>query len=321
MSILSKMVMYNRRPAKIRKIRPRSLAVCHGMSCAAARLQGAAEPPAHLEPRARQPPPPPKDQEPESEPEPLPTAQTAHQQRQQPQQQQQCGPGFLIIGAGRSATSSLYRYLLAHPQVVGARQKQLQFWGAVFAVAADQTRSLERYVKHGFPDCDCDCRVSQLSLTDSWPAGLRPSCTGNVMAGEASPSYLADPRVPVQLEQHMPGVKILVVLRDPATRCFSSYRHNYLSRLERGASPIPFETMARWEIERVLDPCLRRHRRLAMESSAKQEQPIELPECYRAVAVEEQFKEVYAEAGQGWTRQSLPRHQQTVYRSMVGRSL
>ena len=158
-------------------------------------------------------------------------------------QQRQCGPQFLVIGAGRSGTSSLYRYLLSHPQVVGARQKQLQFWGAVFAVAADKRKSLRRYVNHGFPQCSCAGRVCQLLQREAVaaePPGTRrtPSCANGVVTGEASPSYLFDPRVPRQLEQHMPGLKILVVLREPAERCFSSYRHNYIAHLPTGATPV-----------------------------------------------------------------------------------
>lgn len=158
----------------------------------------------------------------------------------------QCGPGFLVIGAGRSGTSSLYRYLLSHPQVIGARQKQLQFWGAVFAAAADQERSLSRYISRGFPGCSCADRVCQLPQrggVDAVTQSTRrsPSCAHGVVAGEASPSYLADPRVPQQLEQHMPGLKILVVLREPVERCFSSYRRNYLAHLATNVTPVrPF---------------------------------------------------------------------------------
>lgn len=151
-----------------------------------------------------------------------------------------------MIGAGRSGTSSLYHYLLSHPQVIGARQKQLQFWGAVFAAAADQERSLSRYISRGFPGCSCACRVYQLPRrggTVTQSTRRSPSCANGVIAGEASPSYLADPRVPQQLEQHMPGLKILVVLREPAERCFSSYRHNYLAHLSSNVAPVrPFFT-------------------------------------------------------------------------------
>lgn len=39
-----------------------------------------------------------------------------------------CKPSFLIIGAGKSGTSSLYYYLAAHPAVHPAVQKQLQYF-------------------------------------------------------------------------------------------------------------------------------------------------------------------------------------------------
>ena len=39
-----------------------------------------------------------------------------------------CRPSFLIIGAGKSGTSSLYYYLCGHPAVRRAKQKQIQFF-------------------------------------------------------------------------------------------------------------------------------------------------------------------------------------------------
>ena len=39
-----------------------------------------------------------------------------------------CTPGFLIIGAGKCGTSSLYFYLIDHPRVAPARQKQIGYF-------------------------------------------------------------------------------------------------------------------------------------------------------------------------------------------------
>ena len=39
-----------------------------------------------------------------------------------------CMPHFIIGGVPKAGTTSLYKYLLQHPQVVPAKQKQLQFW-------------------------------------------------------------------------------------------------------------------------------------------------------------------------------------------------
>lgn len=39
-----------------------------------------------------------------------------------------CKPSYLIIGAGKSGTSSLYYYLQNHPQVEPAATKQIQYF-------------------------------------------------------------------------------------------------------------------------------------------------------------------------------------------------
>ena len=39
-----------------------------------------------------------------------------------------CRPGFLIIGAGKCGTSSLYQYLVGHPRVVPAFEKQIHYF-------------------------------------------------------------------------------------------------------------------------------------------------------------------------------------------------
>ena len=45
-----------------------------------------------------------------------------------------CRPGFLIVGAGKSGSSSLYQYLLQHPRVAPARQKQIGFFKVSFDI-------------------------------------------------------------------------------------------------------------------------------------------------------------------------------------------
>jgi hypothetical protein len=39
-----------------------------------------------------------------------------------------CRPGFIIIGAGKCGTSSLYHYLTEHPRVLPAREKQIHYF-------------------------------------------------------------------------------------------------------------------------------------------------------------------------------------------------
>ena len=47
-------------------------------------------------------------------------------------------PNFLIIGAAKSGTTSLYRDLRAHPQVFMAKSKELKFSGLINAIVGSE---------------------------------------------------------------------------------------------------------------------------------------------------------------------------------------
>jgi hypothetical protein len=89
-----------------------------------------------------------------------------------------CRPGFIIIGAGKCGTSSLYHYLTGHPRILPAREKQIHY----FKFFPD--RSLKWYFDH-FPTT-----VSFLS-------------NGALMTGEASPGYLPYPDVAYMVRNRM----------------------------------------------------------------------------------------------------------------------
>jgi hypothetical protein len=84
------------------------------------------------------------------------------------QEKQYCKPGFLIIGAGKSGTSSLYYYLQDHPQVQPAKMKQIQFFDHQFH------RGSEWYFRAHFPHS-----MEQYHIT-----------------GESSPGYIVYSDVP-----------------------------------------------------------------------------------------------------------------------------
>src|SRR5262245_16433943 len=81
-------------------------------------------------------------------------------------------PDFLIIGAAKSGTTSLYRYLVKHPHVRRARRKEIRFFDREYAQGANWYRA-------HFP----------LALRKRWET-LRH---GGFATGEASPSYLYYP--------------------------------------------------------------------------------------------------------------------------------
>jgi len=124
-----------------------------------------------------------------------------------------CRPGFIIIGAGKCATSSLYHYLVGHPRVLPANQKQIHYFKYY------SKYNMEWYLGH-FP------------TTESFLS------SGALMTGEASPGYLPYPDVSNMVADRLPGPKLIAIGRDPLDRSWSSYRYNYvtpaLDRMKKG---------------------------------------------------------------------------------------
>lgn len=126
-------------------------------------------------------------------------------------------PDFLIVGAMKAGTSSLYDWLTEHPDVLGARTKELHF----FDTAGGDPRDYWAQ----FP----------LRLTVLWLRLLRRR---PVITGEATPFYLFHPLVPERVHRLIPNVKLIVILRDPVERAISHYWHEvrmgreHLSMLE-----------------------------------------------------------------------------------------
>lgn len=106
-------------------------------------------------------------------------------------------PDFVIIGAQKSGTSSLYYYLSQHPDLEMSAEKEIHYYNYY----ADHGRGLGWY-KSFFP----------LKLGS---AGRR--------TGEASPNYLYLERAAERLKNDVPGVKLIVLLRNPVDRAYSEY--------------------------------------------------------------------------------------------------
>lgn len=115
-------------------------------------------------------------------------------------------PSFLIAGAQRAGTTSLYRALSQHPLIL----KPVLHKGVhYFDVAYD--RGLSWYRAH-FP---LRARVSRLARR----YGCRPQ------AFESSPYYLFHPLAGSRIAWDLPGVKLIVLVRDPVERAFSAHAH------------------------------------------------------------------------------------------------
>lgn len=112
-------------------------------------------------------------------------------------------PDFVVIGAQKAGTSSLYGQLSAHPSVVPALRKEVHFFDRA-------PTSLARY-RAWFPRRATIERVA-----------VR---TGRGITGEATPFYLCHPAVPSRLRAAVPDARLIAVLRDPVARAISGYHH------------------------------------------------------------------------------------------------
>ena len=145
-------------------------------------------------------------------------------------------PDFLIIGAAKSGTTSLYGSLAQHPFVAPcttsdphfANTKEVHFFDYNFYRGEDWYRS-------HFPSArERDTFARQHG---------RPFLTG-----EGSPSYISHPWAPQRVRKLLPQVKLIAVLRDPVDRAYSQFQ---MSRREGVEELESFEAAIASEEERL----------------------------------------------------------------------
>ena len=134
-------------------------------------------------------------------------------------------PGFIMIGGQRCGTTSMFRGLMAHPQIVRpAFHKGINFFDLNYY------RGMTWYRGH-FP-----------------VARLATARHGAPVTFEASGYYMYHPFAMERMARHLPGVKLVVMLRDPVERAFSAYKHE----LARGYEWESFERALDLEDERLI---------------------------------------------------------------------
>lgn len=115
-------------------------------------------------------------------------------------------PDFLIIGAARCGTSSLFSNLLKHPRLRGPNlpltrlkiEKECHFF--------DRKIRNPKFGLKWYKKCFRDPRADSIFF-------------------EATPNYLFVPNVPELVFECMPCAKFIVMLRDPVDRAWSHFYH------------------------------------------------------------------------------------------------
>ena len=119
-------------------------------------------------------------------------------------------PNFLIIGAAKSGTTALYRYLYDHPEIFMSEWKELHYF------SFPETRILNKG-----PKTYKRISVSTLKEYEEYFQYAKNA----VAIGEVSPSYLYLPGTANRIFKLLPNIKLIAILRNPVERAFSAFMH------------------------------------------------------------------------------------------------
>ncbi|WP_446385744.1 sulfotransferase domain-containing protein [Coleofasciculus chthonoplastes] len=138
-------------------------------------------------------------------------------------------PDFLIIGAQKAGTTSLYRYLSQHPQVLENNTwKEIHYFDKP-----------ENYAK-GF----------------GWYLGSFPSKFKKKykLTCDATPCYLYFKHIPQLIKQDLGNIKMIAVLREPVARAYSSWQmhHSFVNSIHENLKAIADERSFAEAIEQEL---------------------------------------------------------------------
>ncbi|SDL60251.1 Sulfotransferase domain-containing protein [Catalinimonas alkaloidigena] len=123
---------------------------------------------------------------------------------------------FLIIGAPKSGTTSLYNYLKQHPGVFLPELKEPKY----FALKDVDLTSLT-----GNPVAIDQIRHSTVTTWTDYQS-LFEGAQAQQLRGEASPIYFHNAQAPTNIKALVPEVKLIVILRDPVSAVYSDWLHN-----------------------------------------------------------------------------------------------
>ena len=119
-------------------------------------------------------------------------------------------PDFIIIGAGRAGTTALYSYLIQHPLIVAASTDNNESVADLHFFEYIISNNIQWYKSH-FP------------ILFSKPNNHKNSFT----TGEYTSTYMYHPDVPKRIFNLLPKIKLIVILRNPIDKAYSTYQQQF----------------------------------------------------------------------------------------------
>ena len=110
-----------------------------------------------------------------------------------------CLPNFLIVGAQKCGTTTLYDILNEHPEANMSSVKEINF----FTIDNKYSKGLLSYSSY-----------------------FKKSTKKHKITGEASPGYICFPGIAEKIYNNLGDIKIIIILRDPIKRAYSQYWDN-----------------------------------------------------------------------------------------------
>ena len=132
-------------------------------------------------------------------------------------------PNFFIVGAQKSATTTIHEYLVGHPDIYLPQQKETKF----FARDRLFEKGIDYYESEYF---------------EEW--------RGESAVGEVDPDYMYFENVLDRINKHLDltNIKFIFILRNPVDRAFSHYLMTY----RRGLEQLSFENAIDQETSRIV---------------------------------------------------------------------
>lgn len=143
-------------------------------------------------------------------------------------------PNLFIVGAAKSATTSVYNYLNHHPEIYFSNPKEPRYLSY-------------KYEKFPHNGPNGNLYDSSFIKNEQEYFNLFNDVSIEKVIGEASIQYLYYPQIAGDIKQNFPNSKIIICLRNPIERAYSAYTHN----LRGGFENLDFYNALEAENERI----------------------------------------------------------------------
>ena len=132
-------------------------------------------------------------------------------------------PYFIIIGVGRAGTTALYSYLIQHPSIHPALN--------------DDNKLAS------------DIHFFEYMISDDiqWYRSHFPILSSKQITGEFTSTYIYHPDVPKRIFNLLPQIKLIVILRNPIDKAYSTYYQQF----RYGECSTTFEETIEAEFQRM----------------------------------------------------------------------